>query len=422
MELLQPYADQGMSFFMELVAMGKKEAKANSTFSVTEEARYNQTFGIAANVGDPGAGNSANINVAAANTENAKVFARVGDIVFAAGASPVHCRVEAKSEAGGVVTLTIKPLKAAENIGALTAASTTFVILSSAWAEGTDQPEAAAPKTVRYSMNMQIIKEHFSATGTVLTDWTWVPVREDGASIPTFYSQGTLAAEYRQQKKIDGALMYGVEADNLGDVNTTKGIIPVALDSDGYLGAQTLDIAGFQAIGAYLRKVYAPQLICGYLGNNKYNEFENNAFTLAQNTNIEAARRAINEGMYGGMDAFELNHQFQAIITNGRTFKIQSLNTLDDPTIFNTGASGEEFQDYGIFIPASKTTDGNNKPADYIALAHKSYNGYDRIMEVWEDGAAGPGLKIGTLDSKSLHLRSDVGLSYRKTQQWAMVK
>ena len=417
--LMKPYADQGASFFQELVAMGFDRAVPQTFYNTTEETRFHDKFTVAANVADPGAGNAISFDVSTAYTDNARVYARIGDMVFKAG-SGVRGRITNKTESGGVVTLTVTPSVAATNIGALTAGDT-FVIYTSSFAEGTGQPEAAMPKTVKYTGYTQIVKETFGATGTEMTNDLWVDVTEDGASIPSYFNLAQIAAEYRQYKKIDGALLFEDESDNLGQVQTTKGLIPTALAADGNLGTTTLNVAGFQAIDAYLRKVYAPDVICGYLARNKYVEFENAMQTLLSNTNIENARRQISDTMYGGNEAFEVLHQYQALMTQGRTFKIMNLRTMDDPTVWNTGVAGEPFQDYAFFIPGTKTTDAEGKHTSYFGVRYKSHAGYDRKLEVWPDGAAGPGAKIGDIDQRLMYYRSDLGFHSLKTQQWATV-
>lgn len=417
---MRPYADEGATFFQELLQLGFVRPVAGESYFVTETARFHDRFAVAA-VAAAGAGNDLDVDVTAAYTDNAKVYARVGDLVFKPGATPVYAKIVDKSESGGTVTLTLRPLSSSVNLGAQLD-DDVWVIYSSSFPEGTGQPEAATPKTVKYEMFTQIVKETVAATGTVLTDQVWFEVTEDGKPTPSYFSLAQLAGEFRQYLKIDGALMIGQENDNLEE-NTTKGMINVALDSDGNLGSDVLDIDGFYAIDAYLRKVHAPDMICGYLAAGKYNEFQSQMQTLLSNTNINNAIRKINHDMYGlGADEkFEVLHDYQALSLSGRTFKISNLRSLDQPNIYNTGVSGEAFQDYAIFIPGNKTTDGENKLASYFGMRHKQLGAYNRMLEVWPDGAGHPGMKIGDLDQSLLYYRSHVGFEYRKTQQWAMV-
>jgi hypothetical protein len=416
--LMQPYGDQGMTFFQELVSLGFTKPVSGTTYYTTEEARFNDIFQVNVSAADPGAGNEQTLTVTTAYTENAKVYPRVGDLVF----NPlvrVRAKIVDKQVSGANVTVTLRPLLTTENLGPAAAAAT-FVIYSSSFAEGTGQPESAIPKVLKYANNTQIIKETVGSTGTALTDELWFNAAENGAAIPQYFSLATIAAEYRQYKKIDGALLYGINNDNLGsDETTTEGIIPTAINSDGYLGAVTLDAAGFDSVDAYLRTAYAPNVMCAYLASTKYRQMENNLQTYFANANIDQVNRVMNDNNFGGSESLEALVSYQTLIKSGRVFQMKNLRSFDDPTTWNI--TGAPFQNYGLFFPMTKTVDGEGNLTTYLGVRYKALGAYSRMLETWYNGTAGPGMKIGDIDARQLYFRSDLGFHALKTQQWAMV-
>jgi len=417
-EIMQPYMDQGMSFFQELNAMRFIKPVAGDTFFTAEEMRYHDIFSLAGPVASPGAGADLVANVSAAYVVSSRAYARVGDLVFKPSTG-VKGKIVNKTVSGGVVTLTIRPQKAATNLGAVVNGDV-WVIYSGSAAEFTGQPEPAITKILKTEHYMQIIKETVAGSGTILTDEMWFRALEDGKNLESYFSFATLAGEYRQYLKIDGALLIGDTSDNTGDT-TTKGFITAALEADGNFGALDLDTAGFAEIDSYLRTVYAPNTICAYLAQNKYREAETNLNLQFQDANIVAVRERLNNELYGGDRVLEATMQFQAVTTSGRTFLLKNLRQLDNPTVYNTGVVGNPYQDYGLFIPMTTTTDADGNRTSFMGVRHKKLGSYDRAMEVWHDGAAGTGLKIGDIDGKYLYWRSNIGAHYLKTQQWAMV-
>lgn len=417
--LMKPYENQGISFFQELISMGFDKPVAGTTFTHTEEGLYNQIFTVA-NIADPGAGVQADLTVQAAYVQDGAVFARVGDTIMNP-ANGIQLRVQAKVGA----VLTVKPKKAAQSIGAVTLGDT-YVIVENSFGFGTGQPESAYPTLQKFNHYTQILKETMAIDGSALTDEMWVTVYEDGKKTPSYYNIAMAATEYRILQKIDGALLIGETSDNITDVNgraiqTTQGLVPTAIAADGFLGTQTLNVATLRAIDAHMRKQFTPGLICGWLGVNKWAEASDNLQTLFTNTAVAQVEKAVNSEIYGNNEALIATIDYQGLTTNGRKFFFKNMKSWDNPTTFNTGVAGNPYQDYGIFIPAGKSMDGEGKMSSYMGVRYKSHNGYNRKMEMWKDGAAGPGMKIGDLDQDISYLRADMGAHFMKTNQWAMI-
>lgn len=416
-ELFRPYGDQGASFFQELNRFGFVKPVANTVYSQFEEARYHDVFTLVGPVAAPANGANLVADVSPAYVDGGRVYPRVGDLVFKATAPNIRGRVIAKAG----VTLTIRPLNAGQTLGAVVDGDQ-WVIYSSAFAEGSGQPEPAITKVLEFPNETQIVKESISVTGTVLTNHKWYDMREDGAALPSYWSESMLAGEYRQYLKIDGAILWGDFTDNIADIQTTKGIIPHAIDGDGFLGTTTLDPAGFDTIDAYLRTVYAPNWIGAYLSQGKYRQVENQLTAYFSDANINQVIRETNDLPYGARESLAATVQYKYLVKSGRVFMFKNLRQLDNPTTFNSlPAAASAFQDYGLFIPMTETTDGRGDVTSYIGVRYKSHNGYNRMMEVWKDGAGHPGLKIGDVDASLLYWRSDLGAHTIKVDQWAMV-
>lgn len=417
--LFQPYGDQGKSFFQELNRFGFVTPVAQTSYSQFEDERYHDVFALAGPVAAPAAGANLVANVSSDYVENLKVYPRVGDLVFKAAAPGIRGKVIAKEVSGSDVQLTIRPQKAAQTLGAVTDGDV-WIIYSSSFGEDTGQPEPAINKVVEYTNFTQIVKETVATSGTVLTNKKWYDVREDGAALPSYWSEAMLAGEYRQHLKIDGAILWGDLTDNIADDQTTKGIITHALEAEGNLSTTTLNPAGFDQVDAYLRKVYAPNVIGGYMGQDKYREVENELTAFFADANINQVIRENNELPYGMRQSLGATVQYKYLVKSGRVFMFMNLRQLDNPTTYNQFAASD-FNKYALFIPMTKTRDAKDNMSSYIGVRYKMLNGYDRMMEVWPDGAGHPGLKIGDVDTSKLYWRSDLGAHVLKVDQWAMV-
>lgn len=414
-KLMAQYADQGASFFQEMNRFGFIKEVAQTQYSQFEQERFHSVFQVVGPVAAPAAGANLTVDVTPAYLINGATYPRVGDLVYKATNPSVRGRIEAKSGA----TLTIRPLNSTQTLGAVVN-NDTWVIYSSAFGFGTGQPEPATTRVIERFNQTQIIKETIGAEGTVLTDAKWYQVSEEGKSGPSFWSEVLTAGEYRQYLKIDGAILWGDETDNIPGVQTTKGILPTAIDAEGNLGATTLNIAGFDSVDAYLRTVYAGKLVGVYLGQNKFREIENELQALFADQNIASVIRSSNN--FSSEEAMlSATTQYKFLTRTGRVYMFMSLRQLDNPTTYNSYA-GSPFNGFGLFVPMTETKDGMGQTSSYIGVRYKALGSYDRMMEVWADGAGHPGLKIGDLDQSLLYWRSDLGAHCLKANQWAFVQ
>ena len=233
--LFERYGDQGLGFFRIIESLGFKRPVAQDSYSHHEENWRHEVFHSVAAVAAPGPGNPIAITLAANDYDaNNNFYPRqwmvamfsnrvVGSITDVQGVTPN-------------IILEITPSDVTDDIGAV-ALGEEIIISSSAFSEGSGQPNSVVTGTYKYTNWVQIMKETMTATGTEMTNQKWFTrLESSGKGIPAYYLKGQMDTDYRLNLAIDGALLFGKITDNahanLTDaatgrvVRTTEGLVP----------------------------------------------------------------------------------------------------------------------------------------------------------------------------------------------------
>lgn len=418
-KLFRQYGDQGLSLFMMLKALGYKTPAAQDTYYHHEDKWKHVVFHSKGSVGAPGAGNSIDITLDPDDLDgDNRYYPKKWDqVIFPA------------SEKTGVITdidvttpaepvLTIEPNQATSDLGAV-GAGDAIAIISGAHGEGSGQPSGDVSGFYRYENDAQIIKTTIEATGSELARELWFKVDDEGRGINGIYSEAMLGLEYRHALKISGALLLGERTTNTDLVDedgnmlkTTEGWVPYirrrGTVHDVAEDAFTVD--DFDTIDRTLTRKFAPSKVLVMPGDKRHQDIEN-----ALKDYFEAATdfttRVFNEDIFKGNESLGAAVNFKYLVKSERFFAFKRMGLFNHPQM--VGADGFDFENKAIFAPMAKMVDG--KTGDKIpqfGYRYREANGYSREAEVWQDGAAGNGVKIGDIDKKKTYMRSHVGAEF----------
>lgn len=241
-ELMARHGLQFMPDFQMFRAMGRERPVTQDEWHGYEENWYHRTILTTGTVTDPTAGVNAVITLDSTyHDSQGNSYGRVGEIVTIP-VTNVQAQIIAKDQTSDTAhTFTLKPLRAADNIGAI-APGTTIAITNDAYGPGTGGTTPVHMGMTKRSFQTQIFKEAAGTEGSQLVKDYWFSKMSNDKSIKYWYTEGTGAAEYRMALKMDGAFMWGVNADQLtvggseGDpgygnkIRTTKGLFPWATE------------------------------------------------------------------------------------------------------------------------------------------------------------------------------------------------
>lgn len=423
-KLFSAHGSQGQPFFMVLFALGWEESVAQDTYSHFEDYWKHETFKVKEEVAAPGAGNAAVITLHTDSVDdNNRFYAREWDLaLFTNEVTGSITDIDVSTP--GAPVITVYPSDSTDDIGLLEAGST-VVLYSNAHSEGSDQPDGRATGVIEYENYTQIIKEKVSITGSELTRQEWILVQDPAGANrpPLLWHKALLDVDYRQGLAISGALLVGKRTTNTNIVdiatgfspNTTVGLIPTMRQRGLVLpkAQASFALSDMHTIAKHIRKNYSSDMVFAGLGIDRMNSIETLLRSEMQNTNINYTRERSDNAFFRNKDGtvkkgMGLDLGFKYVIYDDITFHLKLMEEFHHPKVL--GATGYPYEDMGLFIPMMKTRDKKSgKPLGSLGYKYKKLGDYSRRMEMWNDGAAGPGVKIGGLDKRDTNLRSEIG-------------
>lgn len=426
-QIFKRYGDQGLPWFLMLKSMGMEMQVSQETYSWYEENRYIETFISAANVPSPGAGNNMQITLDASSLDAFNNFyPRQWDIVMfpnEARASIVNINTAIPS----APVLTLTPVGDTVNLPAVVAGQE-LIIGANGFSEGSNQPKGALSGVEEYFNHPQIIKETWSATGTEMTNQSWVQIGNQ-ANAPYYLTSG-VQTEYRLAMKVDDALLFGQKNTNpnLIDPTTgrplvlTQGLIPSIRERGNTIISTpgSWSVAQFDAMVRVFDREGASSKVLGLMGLNKLQENQNVLKAYFQNTNIEMAIKQGSIGNGANSGALAATLEFQYLTTAGFTFMFSKMGSFTNPKSY--GAPGYGMRNYAVFIPVKKFTDPvSGKVTDNIGYRYKAWGPQNRLQETWiGDSGAGP-VKVTGADLQNTYFRVNIGAQAMGVNQMVLV-
>jgi hypothetical protein len=460
--LKNKFGDNGLSDFQLLMGLGMKRGVQNITGWHWEKGLYDAPIVAVAEVtvvpsagfnivSDPIAGGNVAPNTPTSGTNNALTFlgnnangsgpyldqpsaytyAKKGQIIMnTSNANLPQYLVTAVSG----TTVSIKPILSSTS--EIVGAGDIFVVVGSAWDEGTDQPLSSQSFWTKYNWKTQIFKETYQLSGTQKTNapqWMEVEYGEGKTKkMNGFFYEGQDEAEYRLIKQIALSMIFGTSATNSGVPQTFSGLDnEIASRGYSHSASTNFDVADLRTIANVMSRRYSSNLFLAWLTQELYSSLNSSLNNTAggntyQNANlVNATTQSMADVFFGGnMEQTETlfsSFSWQALNVDGYNFALKQARFMQDPatTAANYGNSAP-LRKRGWIIPLNKVQDAEGVLRNRIELVYKEMDGYSRFMEITDDGRASA-RKIGPSDVARLYLSSDLGFDFFTLEQFTRI-
>lgn len=289
-------------------------------------------------------------------------------------------------------SLTLKPTKAADDLGAYLATLTfpqAFFISDQAMPEGSGIPEGRTPRIIKYTNTFQIVKASVGATGSELTNQTYFnPVPGTSGSLQ-LKAEADTYDDF--ERRCDGALLWGGAIDNITvqsvagvgidlPVTGTEGLVDFAT-LNGYTDNYTVGayaISDFDNMAKLMEKERTgTRKFMTWDGIDLWHEKENEVFSLFNQDATPFLSFVGNAAEDQPLAGNVVNIGFRGIQKGGYYWGWQLLHEFNSAT--GAGASGYDFVNWSIVTPfgyvANKGT-GNKSPM--IGYEYKELNSVNR--------------------------------------------
>jgi hypothetical protein len=430
-KLFQKNGQQGMNLFMMMMAFGQVNATALNQYSHYEDRLINQVITVKANVPQPAIGANITFALGSDSLEDGRYYVRQWDKITFNGGRPNSCdgSVVSIALASGDVNVTVELSDKTRQFPALTA-DQQLPIHGNAFSEGSGQPQGRVRGADEIYNQVEIIKETISATGTEMTNQTWINVTEDGSKVGAWYNLGLLDGEYRMTLAESAGLMHHnlnngapiIDPDTNRPVLSTEGLIPHAF-SNAFLipkASGTFAEGDLKTIDRYMRKQFVDsQNIAGMSGAERYygwQDFMNDTFP---GKDFEAVTRDFNTMISQGNAALAGTLSWGCVTYANRTYGMNEMPEWNNPTVNNY--EGSKIPELLFFMPTGTSKDADGVKRNYFGMRYKAFEGYSRQKELWTQGTAGTGVRIGDKDARSWYWRSNIGGQWFKSNQWCMM-
>ena len=416
-------------------ALGRYKPTRNSQFVHYEAPRTIQSFTTQAGVAAGAAGAAVTVTVAAAEHTGGNSRPQVGELVFFPG--EIVGIITAKSTAAPTAnTVTITPLRAADAIPA-TSAGDTLALISNAYGEGTFHPtEVLEEEPYKAEGYTQIIKRSYRATGTEITNASWINIKE-GSKMAEIFGTGNRwfnrndHVTYKNfMKDIDLAMVLGVETTNpalqsaTSLFQTSTGLVPLTKQFGINPGAYTpgaMTIADWQALTQTMDQEGGAREYHIYSGTSAVNQVDNFLTDTFKNGGI--VYHSFGKGGLEDAKTRAASYGFDSFHVSGYSFHKRKYGPFYHPNLL--GAANYNYLGAMLGIPMDMQRD--KKSGDVIpsfCCRYKSTGGsgahpylndsatYNREFDYYYTGAAFPNRRFrsDTEDVARVHYAADIGL------------
>lgn len=394
-----------------------------------EENRFWGYLKVLSTVADPGPGNNSTFQLDPTLINNGKYFGKIGDIVTIAGTG-IQAKITNITGTAPTIYITLTPQLTATTIGTLVAGD--YIMISSGVkGSGTDQPQGSISGMTKREFYLQIFPEEFDIYGDDLTSEEYFNVYDNnGKQVPySVGNWGTMQCQYRYDKRVDGAFLYGTYTDNpntnetavdgatVGST-TTWGLLPQidALGQVMHIAPGNMTVDDFNDL-AYilLQEGVSSDVAMLSLGPRRLMEIEALYKTyLQQATDFSGMARTISQSPDSD-DVRSLSSllKIREIYTGNVSFLLDRNDEWADPMAADL--SGYDYTWQATCVPLTKFKDRvTGDITDNIAMRYVEKNGYNRRFEMWVTGGAGGDTRSYTdgQDVRKLHMRGHLGFQF----------
>lgn len=324
------------------------------------------------------------------------------------------------------------------------AANDRFFILAPRGAEATGQPTGLMSDYGMYTNRFGIYKE------TDLTSGTNMTTKQDFFNVPGLsgyaYQNGTKEAELRHDLNISKALMFDTIGDNIEDFSPdfdtnvvdygTEGFL-AGVESQGkiqtYATAAGYDFADFKRAEAWYRQKNLPGSDIAVIQGGSIASTVQDVLKdyMGKEINIKYLANKYLGQRYKSTERFNAEQLFIQLGFNGiqlGNYKFIFREASELNSLYGEGyTGGVDYSGYQFFVPLRVYKDAKNKnlTMNSMQMLHRGQDlgGYQRLVEMWETGGAGPVGKIKTdqWDVRRYYFRSEVCLML-VAGKWALLQ
>ena len=279
---------------------------------------------------------------------------------------------------------------------------TEVIIIGNAWGEATDQPQGRETRLIKYSNNIQIIKDAYKVSGTAMGQMSWLEFQGSNK----WYLEGIRDTRKYFANMCDLTMLVGekitASSSAFNDTSQMEGIIPsienYGIDVSYSVGSLSLtDFADLADAYAKNRGASENMILSGV-------KFKREVSDLLR------ASEGLKSGgvMYAGLGGEDraVNLGFESFTYSGYTFHTKTLQAFNDPK--SLGAASSVYKDYAIVMPTGNTTAFDfgqtavNTPS--VALVHQEVPGEDMGYAEFPIGGTG-GVFNTENDSMKINMR-----------------
>lgn len=362
------------------------------------------------------------IPLAATSIDSGRFYPKAGHVIVYPSATNEQGIVESVDLVAGTITVRA----AAAQVLPLLAGGETMAIMSSAFGNGTDQPEASKKEYEQIHYWTQIVKDDVGIDGSQLTNAAWVEVSEWEGTEYKFYKVAMADLDARMDRFEEGALLMGNGATYTptagsvigSSVRQTKGIIPWGIERGNSVQVvpAALDKTDLRDARAYfMSEGDMTREIFGWVGRDVAqaltDEFAADVFA-AGGTDITDAVTLImgNNGINpeaAGKRAVTMNYR-QWNDTEG-SFVWKTVDTFNDPK--GLGSAGYTFYQKSMWLPMCNVKDARTgEVTPNVALRYKESDGYSRRRELVDIIGATNGAHNTSFDRNKTGMKSEIAM------------
>tara|TARA_R110000772_G_scaffold18898_3_gene53230 strand:+ start:735 stop:2156 length:1422 start_codon:yes stop_codon:yes gene_type:complete len=442
------YGNQDYSLYDLIQDHGMMVTTDREEHSHFEEGKLlgNDTVKGAHTAGTAGALKTVVVNFQTLGGVTDQVYTLANDTVWVKGTGGeyVQAVVQAVRKNAGDYDLDLIPLETGVAIPAL-ADGVTIINNSNAFGEGTGQPNGRKEAMDIETAYLQIIKTTFAITGTAKTEGEYLEsnsIYEGNTLIKSAYgregnfsfNKEQIGAEMRHKLAISQALLDGVQATNTAaqtDADGNKRRTTEGAFSFGESRGNTLSVPvgtftlnhfdEMEIYGATVRSNGPQMVFAGLPRQQEFNKLFKSEF--GSTTAIPMLDKWRNPDLKGYEEmSMRVSQNFKLYTSTRNTYMFASMDMVDNPETYGAAGFADKYGAKALVMPFGKTKDKQSgKAIPYFGVAHKSKGGYDRSMEVWDNGSAKSVNRIGPDDVHDIYIRSHAGSKYACGKQWQVI-
>jgi hypothetical protein len=435
-QLFSPHGNQGKANLM-IRQLGWEYPVSGQEYSHFEIDDYHSSFVTATTNTAWGAGNTATLKVDPSSIFSERTYPRVNDIILFPDGSEGVITLKTKNSATDY-DLEIKPLgdQAVVEIPA-TDAGDRLAIVSGVSGEGASFPEAAFTSVREFSYRIQITKDKVEATGTTVTDETWIEMQNYAGEYQGWYNTAFDSGEYRMLTKLNGMFWDGIDntshvdpnsiASVQGTLNTSQGLFSVTKERGSQETLTPSAKEEWDTFGEIFMNEFVPTetpiwTAIGYDANRKW---ENILFTDIPPTAGESLQRDVNDKLFKGDRTYMAFINYTGIQKNGYTYLFDVQNNWSNQATYKADPK-YKYSEYTMMVPLRESKDGMEKGKwGSIGCRYKAMGDYNRKYRLDKLSGIGANAKgepvVNDVDLTATHWMTAQGNHFTNANQFIFV-